>query len=347
MIFFRAVQKAVYAMRYATQDEVDSAFAALDSLLDVRSATPFGVCRGCGLSVFDRGANPGSNQSFYDVCRNCGAVDGSSFGMGAQWGGAACASSNYKRIHHWHERVSQLLLLESAIPHAHFLQIAERLLDGSHSFVNKDVIRSVLRSLNMQMYIEKWLQIIQRLTGIEPPKPGAQLLNMLDQSFMELQEPFNVCKVEGRKNFLNYNYVFCRLLQRLKCAQFCMFFPLIKSRQKLRALDGMWLKMATHLNWEVTPLQPVSQFAVKLERPELLLAKIRQQVEQQALVVTSTAPTKTGFRKSDQRLLHELDRQKRPRPRRSNQPEPELQRLGTSVKRPRRGGARAPLRLLR
>ena len=53
------------------------------------------------------------------------------------------------------------------------MQIAERLLDGTHPIINKeslkDVIRGVLRSLNMQLYIEKWLQIIQRCT---PPSPA-------------------------------------------------------------------------------------------------------------------------------------------------------------------------------
>ena len=62
------------------------------------------------------------------------------------------------------------------------MQIAERLLDGTHPIINKDVIRGVLRSLNMQLYIEKWLQIIQRCTGIEPPKPGNWLLIMLGMS---------------------------------------------------------------------------------------------------------------------------------------------------------------------
>mgnify|MGYP001164965766 CR=1 FL=1 len=333
---------------FETQDAIAAAFADLDHLLEERRPPPPGdVCANCGGSTFDRGSNPGHVHCYYDVCSDCGVVVASTFGCSDDVRyPPRCSTSNYKRIHHWHERISQLLLQESAIPHADFIQIARRLLDGSHSVINKDVIRGVLRSLNMQLYIEKWLQIIQRVTNLEPPKPGCQLLNMLDQAFTELQQPFANFKTQGRKNFLNYNYVFCRLFQKLGCAQFCMFFPLIKSRQKLRLLDEMWGDMVSSLQWEVKPLQHVSPFAVKLEQPAALLALIEQRGETAAPAVTHTEPWKTGYRKSDQRLLRELDRQKLPKRRRSNQPAPELQKLGSSVKRPRFVlGGRPPRRI--
>lgn len=334
---------------YCDQDAVDAAFADLDALLEERRPTrASNACVNCGGTKFDRGNNPGHVHCYYDVCVECGAVVNNTFGMGdAERYPARLTTSNYKRIHHWHERVSQLLLQESAIPYGDFVQIAERLLDGTHAVINKDVIRGVLRSLNMQLYIEKWLQIIQRCTGIEPPKPGSQLLEMLDQAFTELQQPFKHFKAQGRKNFLNYNYVFCRLFQKLGCTQFCMFFPLIKSRQKLRVLDEMWEGMVTSLQWEVKPLTPVAPFAVKLDSPAALLARIKRQGELAVPAATSTEPWKTVSRKSDQRLLRELDRQRLPKRRRSNQPEPELQRLGSSVKRPRSASAARLPRLLR
>ena len=101
------------------------------------------------------------------------------------------------------------------------LLIAERLCDGSFSVINKDNIRTVLRSLKLQIYIEKWLQIIYRITRICPPTPGSQLIGKLDDLFIEMQRPFDCSKLEARKNFLNYNYVFCRLFQMIGCTQFC------------------------------------------------------------------------------------------------------------------------------
>ena len=333
---------------FSTQSDIDAAFADLDELLaESQPPPPSDVCHNCGGCDWQRGTNPGHVAGYYDVCVTCGCVSQVGFGGGdaARFPGRHC-TSNYKRIHHWHERISQLLLQESAIPFPDFLRIASCLLDGTHPVINKDVIRGVLRSLNMQLYIEKWLQIIQRITGIEPPKPGAKLLEMLDMSFTELQQPFKNFKAQTRKNFLNYNYVFCRLFQRLGCAQFCMFFPLIKSRQKLRALDEMWEAMLVNVGWEIKPLQQVAPFAVRLEQPDLLLQKIVQQGAPAAPVATHTEHLQTEYRKSDQRLLHELNRQKWPKRRRSNQPEPELQILGSSVKRPPSASAKR-LRLLR
>ena len=234
--------------------------------------------------------------------------------------------SNYKRIHHWHERISQLLLQESQIPDEDMLRIGEKLCESPDNIINKDRVRAVLRSLNMQTYIERWLQIIHRFTDISPPTPGSQLLVQLDKLFIELQRPFSAKKREGRKNFLNYNYVFCRLFQKLGCPQFCMFFPLIKSKSKLRQLDDMWCDMVASIGWEVTPLQHVAPFAVRVERTDLLLLKLKTRCAAKALAETGTEPTRTGFRTWDRRRAEDW----RPllRPPHSSPPAPVFQRLG-------------------
>ena len=318
---------------FDTQAAVDAAFADLDSLLAERQPAPAsGVCCNCGGTVFECGQNAGKGHVYYNMCLGCGGVDTATAHPVLA---ARLAGSNYKRIHHFHERIAQLFLCESHIPDAEFLQIAERVLDGSYTVINKDVVREVLRSLKMQVYIERWLQIIHRITGIEPPKPGSQLLMSLDDAFTQLQRPFDSCKVGGRKNFLNYNYVFARLFQHFGCTQFGMFFPLIKSRPKLRILDETWQQMTASLGWKVTPLQTVAPFAVKLEQPALLLASIRLRIASATPTVTSTVPWKTESRKSDQRLLRELDRQTRTKQLRLGQSAPELQRSAVLGKRPR------------
>lgn len=316
---------------YDDQAAVDAAFADMAHLLDRTPEQRRSSCCNCGGTRLERSANVGHVVQYCLVCSDCGAVQTQSFGQtDAVYYIASKSSSNYKRIHHWHERISQLLLCESTIPDDKLLQIAERLCDGSHSVINKDVIRSVLRSLNMQLYIEKWLQIIQRITLIEPPKPGGRLLQAMDDMFLELQTPFKNYKNAHRKNFLNYNYVFCRLFQKVGCPKYSMFFPLIKSRAKLKSLDEMWEQMVDVVQWEVTPLQLVPPFAVKLEQPELQLHRIRQQVASGAQAVMHTAPVKTVFRKSDLRLLRELDRQRERAQHRSSRPERVLQRPDSS-----------------
>ena len=329
---------------YTSQGDVDAAFADLDSLLAEREAPPLrlGTCEHCGCTHLARVGNEGSNVAFYSSCDACGAVQSSGYGKSAADYWTRRKSSNYRRIHHWHERISQLCLLESAIPDEHLLQIAERLLDGTHAVVDKCVIRGVLRSLNMQLYIEKWLSIVWRITGIMPPRPGPVLLMQLDNMFQELQQPFSAQRPEGRKNFLNYNYVLCRLFQKLDCTQFSMFFPTIKSKQKLAILDDTWNAMVGSVGWEITPFKQVAPFAVRLEEPAALLATLREKAAAAALVEKPEAPVKTGFRKSDLRLLRELARQRELATLRSTPLEPELQKPVAGVKRPRKGQAGAP-----
>ena len=239
--------------------------------------------------------------------------------------------SNYKRIHHWHERISQLLLAESRIPAEDMLQIGEKLCDGSHTTIDKDTIRAVLRSLNMQQYIEKWLQIINRITGIAPPVPGSGLLAQLDTLFIELQRPFNAHKSPIRKNFLNYNYVFCRLFQMQKCSQFSMFFPLIKSKAKLKALDDTWCEMVRAVNWEVTPLQLVPPFAVQLAQPAALLQRLGWICAQPAPAAPLVEPWRMVYRMWG-RPDPEKSRQS-PKLLRSDQPAQEFRRLGSRRRR--------------
>lgn len=251
------------------QEEIDEAFAALDEYLGKNDPPPrIGGCIGCGGVRFTTG-NDGTSSTLR-VCDDCGVVQ-----PGTDFSRYECneylprKTSNYKRVHHFHERVSQLLLHESSIPNAQFVLIARKLCDGSHSVINKDAIRSVLRSLNLQIYIEKWLQIIWRVTDITPPTPGSIILQQLDGMFTELQQPFDAHKAQGRKNFLNYNYVFCRLFQEIGCPQFSMFFPLIKSKQKLKALDEMWKPMVESVGWKFKTLQATPAFAVRLEPSDI------------------------------------------------------------------------------
>ena len=138
-------------MPYTSQADVDAAFADLDALLEKRQTGDDGrvACPGCGGTHFERCANPGMGVQFYSCCVDCGAVQATNFGCSDAELRPRRPFSNYKRIHHWHERISQLMLCESRIPDEAMLQIAERLCDGSHAFINKDVIRGVLRSLNM------------------------------------------------------------------------------------------------------------------------------------------------------------------------------------------------------
>ena len=337
-------QRDGMAASYTEQEDVDRAFADYDlAMLTVHPRPAYAsrnhlLCVSCGSAChsYDSRHEPGAR-----VCNQCGVVQPGAV-IFEQMFGRVCPTrtSNYKRIHHWHERISQLMLMESQIPADHMLAIAERLLDGSQTVMSKDTIRAVLRSLGLQVYIEKWLQIIERCTGVLPPCPGPVVLNRLDSLFLELQRPFNACKHPGRRNFLNYNYVFCRLFQKMNCTKFCMFFPLIRSKVKLRVLDEMWESMATSLGWAAPPLEVVAPFSVQIEQPAASLLRLRARCDSGVPAVPRPVPMKTAI----QTWGHQPSKWATPGQgaRRSEPPEPKPQTLALRLKRKRHTLAAPP-----
>lgn len=160
-------------------------------------------CRNCGGCEIVY-STAGSGHAGAAVCSACGAVL-DDIVIFERMRGCVLSKrhSNYRRIHHAHERISQLLIQETPIPAADLVAIGEALLERKVRTLNKASIRGVLRSLSMQRYIERWLQIVQRLADAAPPRPGPQLLIQVDAVFQELQAPFDAIKPEGRRNFPN------------------------------------------------------------------------------------------------------------------------------------------------
>jgi hypothetical protein len=325
------------------QADIDRAFAEFDLIRPhpapaLRNAM---LCVGCGSERYTFNSS-GSNEAGARVCDDCGVVQPGNV-IFEQMFGRVCSkhTSNYKRIHHWHERISQLLIMESRIPPEHMVAIGTRLLDGSHTVISKDTIRGVLRSLNLQVYIEKWLQIIERCTGVYPPCPGPVILQRLDEQFKEIEKPFLMTKPETRRNFLNYNYVFSRLLQRMDCTKFCMFFPLIRSKQKLRSLDETWAKMTALMGWPLEPLQLVAPFAVKLQAPSALLQRLVGSVSNLAQAVPRPMPFRMVCRSSTPRAAKEPPKRERPKALQFEQP---IQTLALQLKRRKHDRAATLLR---
>jgi len=244
-----------------TADELQTIFDTADAILNQKSDgcgqhTGCMVCNGKSGIVLDytRGDL---------ICSNCGTVQPSLVADNGNFNFVR-VGSNYKRIHHFHERISQLLLCESNICDAHWQAISSKITESNFTELNKTNIRKVLRSLNMQIYIEKWLQIMFRYANVRPPRPPSSVLLKLDQMFLALQTPFAIHKSKSRRNFLNYNFVFNRLFHMLGIPEFGMFFPLIKSKNKLRLLEETWQQMCKNLQWECPKLQEPRQFSIIL-----------------------------------------------------------------------------------
>lgn len=278
-------------------------------------------CRYCGSRRISVDCSAGCRGS--RVCDDCGAVqDSVVFDELIGMPPLGLRPSNYRRVHHFHERISQLLCQESQVPPSKMLLICEGLLEGKErAILSKDVVRQVLRSLKLQLYIEKWLSIISFCSSTTPPIPGPSVLQRLDSMFSDLQSVWELCRPQGRANFLNYNFVFGVLFTRLGFPEMVAFFPQIKSRTKLRVLNECYRDMCARLNWsEPTELPLVAPYSVCVSSPQTQLSHLRLLLSSQM-----KAELKTAYSRKEGRLLDQLARNARRSQQRAQSKRTELQ----------------------
>ena len=83
--------------------------------------------------------------------------------------------------------------------------------------------------------------------------------------FSEVEYIFNQIKPQDRKAFLNYNFVICKLLQKIGREDCCEYFKQIKSsKRKLFHLD-MWRKIEAKLRLVLEghePNRPASNYVI-------------------------------------------------------------------------------------
>lgn len=161
--------------------------------------------------------------------------------------------NGYKRMNHFSELLNQFQGKESTeIPYEVFEKIIEeinKLRIEDLSTLNNYTIRAILKKLNLNFYYEHIPYIINKLNGIPPPSLSRELEDKLRQMFKQVQEPFLLYKPKNRKNFLNNNYVFHKLLELLEADHLLSSFPFLKSKEKLYEHDIIWKKICEYNNW--------------------------------------------------------------------------------------------------
>eukprot|EP00741_Cyanophora_paradoxa_P002119 tig00000552_g2055.t1 len=139
---------------------------------------------------------------------------------------------NYLRKYHVSERLKQHCLEDSPVPEDVLAAIARRMAGKEWS---KDNIRQVLRALKQQKYIERWAQIKWRITGERPPPMSAEDMDRVQEMFALVEVPFSMFKSQGRKNMLNYNYVFRQIFVLLDLPQHLPFSPCSRAGRNSRS----------------------------------------------------------------------------------------------------------------
>jgi hypothetical protein len=162
----------------------------------------------------------------------------------------------YKRINHFNEWLVQIQGRETTDINNEVYQsiIAEikknKELSTDLSLLNNKILKQILRKLNLNKYYEHIPFIINKLNSLPPPIISREHEEKFRQMFKEIQEPFSLYCPKTRKNFLSYSYVIHKFCELLELDELISFFPLLKSRQKLKEHDILWKKICNYLKWE-------------------------------------------------------------------------------------------------
>ena len=108
-------------------------------------------------------------------------------------------------------------------------------------------MRKMLRKLGYSKYYEHIPHIKHRL-GIPAPVITRETDETLRSMFKEIQAPFFRHCPPDRLNFLSYSYVIHKFFKILGMPEFCKYFPLLRSREKLHAHDVIWKKICADLD---------------------------------------------------------------------------------------------------
>lgn len=160
----------------------------------------------------------------------------------------------YKKINHLNEILNQFQAKESTIipedvMNEVILEIRKRRIANIADLTEED-IRQILKKLNRSKYYEHRAHILSRLNGNPPPTITPEIEEKIRTMFQDIQAPFLLYCPNDRTNFLSYSYILYKFFELLDLDEYKVFFPLLKSRDRLIAHDQIWFKICAYLQWE-------------------------------------------------------------------------------------------------
>jgi len=163
----------------------------------------------------------------------------------------------YKRINHFNEWLAQFQAKETTDISEEIYNNIIKELKKDKSFnlnnISYKLIRDILKKLKYNKFYEHIPHIINIISGEKTPILSRNNEEQLRMMFKEIQTPFlNNCP-EDRKNFLSYSYVLHKFCELLELDELLVYFPLLKSREKLQQQDFIWKKICKDLKWQYIP----------------------------------------------------------------------------------------------
>lgn len=160
----------------------------------------------------------------------------------------------YKKINHLNEILNQFQAKESTeipeeVMNEVVCEIKKRRIQNIAD-LNETNIREILKKLGRNNFYEHAAHILSRLNGNPPPTITPEIEEKVRAMFQEIQAPFLLYCPEDRTNLLSYSYILYKLFELLELDEYKVYFPLLKSRDRLIAHDQMWKKICEYLQWE-------------------------------------------------------------------------------------------------
>lgn len=114
--------------------------------------------------------------------------------------------------------------------------------------LNEKDMKKCLKKIGHQEYYENVINIINRINGRPKFELNDVTKNTLRTMFKKIQEPFNKYKPPTRKSFFSYPYILHQFFRILGLREYCEYFPLLKSEDKLRMQDEIFKKVVDELS---------------------------------------------------------------------------------------------------
>jgi hypothetical protein len=168
----------------------------------------------------------------------------------------------YKRVNHFREWLNSIQArqqmtdgLRKAINDVKQDIKKHRISENDFSKLTPEKIRACLHNLRLGKYYDHTSAIYADITGNPIPSFSYEIEKTLMQMFIAIQPVFDEMEQSSkkRKNFLSYSYTLHKLVQILGQNNVLVFFPLLKSREKLYAQDKLWKYICNKLKWDFHP----------------------------------------------------------------------------------------------
>ena len=96
--------------------------------------------------------------------------------------------------------------------------------------------------------------IINKITGTPAPTISREIEDKFIKMFEMIQEPWEIYKPKGRKNFISYPYILYKFCELLELEYLLDYFPMLDF-PNLAIPDKVWKQICSHLKWEFYPTE--------------------------------------------------------------------------------------------